>query len=69
MNGTEAAALAKAGGAGHVVPCHYDMFEFNTETPDEFVGACERLRQPFQVMRCGGRLELKAGGAAHLAMP
>jgi L-ascorbate metabolism protein UlaG (beta-lactamase superfamily) len=69
LNGTEAAALAKAGGAGHVVPCHYDMFEFNTETPDEFVGACERLRQPFQVMRCGGRLELKAGGAAHLAMP
>ncbi len=60
LNGTEAAALAKAGGARIVVPCHYDMFQFNTATPDEFVMACERLDQPFQVMRCGEKLELTA---------
>ncbi len=59
LNGTEAAALAKACGARLVVPCHYDMFTFNTETPEEFVTACERLGQPYRVMRCGERVTLK----------
>ncbi len=59
LNGTEAAALAKAGGAGLVVPCHYEMFEFNTDTPDEFVAACARLEQPCKVMRCGEKLVLR----------
>ena len=58
LNGTEAAALAKACSAKLVVPCHYDMFTFNTETPDEFVSVCERLKQPFKVMQCGERLTL-----------
>ena len=40
--GREAAELAKEIGARIVVPCHYDMFTFNTATPDEFVAACER---------------------------
>ena len=43
LNGTEAAALAKAIGAKMVIPCHFDMFEFNTEEPDEFADCCERL--------------------------
>jgi len=60
LNGTEAAALAKAGNVRIVVPCHYDMFEFNTETPDEFTHACERLNQAFKVLRCGEKLELQA---------
>jgi L-ascorbate metabolism protein UlaG (beta-lactamase superfamily) len=60
LNGTEAAALAKACGARMVVPCHYDMFEFNTVTPEEFVLACERLGQPHRVMGCGERLTLEA---------
>ncbi|MCB1276397.1 MBL fold metallo-hydrolase [Prosthecobacter sp.] len=68
LNGTEAAAMAKAGGAALVVPCHYDMFEFNTETPDEFVAACGRLQQSFRVMRCGERLELRARTSGHRAM-
>lgn len=67
LNGAEAAALSKAGGAGRVVPCHFDMFEFNTETTDEFERACERLQQPFRVMRCGEKLELKAGSDDHFA--
>lgn len=67
LNGTEAAALAKAGGVRLVVPCHYEMFEFNTESPDEFVRACERLEQPFRVMRCGERLDLRAAGEGHFA--
>jgi len=61
LNGTEAAAFAKACGAKMVVPCHYDMFEFNTATPEEFVGACERLAQPYRVMQCGERLSISRG--------
>lgn len=60
LNGTEAASLARAGKTRLVVPCHYDMFEFNTETTDEFEAACEKLGQPFRVMRCGERLEMRA---------
>ena len=62
LNGTEAAALAKAIRTRVVVPCHYDMFEFNTVTPDEFVGACERIGQSFRVLRCGEKLELTERG-------
>jgi len=58
LNGTEAAALARACWARWVVPCHYEMFAFNTVSPDEFVGACERLNQPHRVLRCGERFSL-----------
>ncbi|HEY2585710.1 MAG TPA: MBL fold metallo-hydrolase [Tepidisphaeraceae bacterium] len=56
--GREAAALAKDIGANLVVPCHYDMFEFNTATPDEFVDECERLGQAYKVLRLGERLTI-----------
>ena len=58
LNGTEAAALARSFGALLVVPCHYEMFEFNTVTPEEFVSACDRLGQPHRLLRCGERLTL-----------
>jgi L-ascorbate metabolism protein UlaG (beta-lactamase superfamily) len=54
--GREAAELAHGIGAKLVVPCHFEMFEFNTEPPDEFVAACQRLGQPYRVLRCGERL-------------
>ena len=53
--GREAAWLAHEIGAKLVIPCHYDMFEFNTETPEEFVATCAKLRQPHRVLRCGER--------------
>lgn len=53
LNGTEAAALAKAIGARVAIPHHFDMFEFNTADPDEFVAACARLGQPCRVLRNG----------------
>jgi L-ascorbate metabolism protein UlaG (beta-lactamase superfamily) len=56
LSGREAAWLAKEIGAKLVIPCHYDMFEFNTATPDEFVAECERLGQPYKVLRQGERL-------------
>ena len=56
--GREAAWLAKEIGAGLVVPCHYDMFTFNTVTPDEFVTECRRLGQAFRVLQCGEQVRL-----------
>jgi L-ascorbate metabolism protein UlaG (beta-lactamase superfamily) len=56
--GDEAAALAQAIGARVAVPMHYEMFAFNTELPDAFVAACERLGQPHRVLRAGERLTL-----------
>jgi len=53
--GWEAAQLAKDIGAKLVIPCHYEMFEFNTASPDEFTEQCRRLNQPCQVLRCGER--------------
>jgi L-ascorbate metabolism protein UlaG (beta-lactamase superfamily) len=51
--GREAAQLAKDIGAKLVIPCHFEMFEFNTAAPDEFIGECQKLAQPFKVLRCG----------------
>lgn len=58
LNGTEAAQLAHQCDAALAVPHHFEMFEFNTATPDEFVTACERLGQRCHVMRCGEHLTL-----------
>jgi L-ascorbate metabolism protein UlaG (beta-lactamase superfamily) len=56
--GREAAWLAKEIGAGLAVPMHYDLFEFNTVTPEEFVDHCTRLGQPCRVLRNGERLDV-----------
>jgi L-ascorbate metabolism protein UlaG (beta-lactamase superfamily) len=61
MNGADAARLAKQIGARRVVPCHYDLFEFNTADPNElFVPECERIGQAYKVLRLGERLTLEA---------
>jgi len=56
--GREASQLAHDIQARSVVPCHFDMFEFNTATPDEFVAACRDRNQPFQVLGQGQRITL-----------
>ncbi|MBU6401825.1 MAG: MBL fold metallo-hydrolase [Verrucomicrobia bacterium] len=55
LRGREAAQLAKHIGARLVIPCHYEMFEFNTATPAEFVAAASELGQPHVVLRAGER--------------
>jgi len=55
LNGCEAATLAKDIGARMVIPCHYEMFEFNTASPDEFAATARRVVQPYRVLRCGQR--------------
>lgn len=56
LDGLEAARLARAIGAGCVVPCHHEMFAFNTASPEIFVAECIRLGQPHRVARAGERL-------------
>lgn len=60
LNGPEAARLAKSIGARLVIPCHYEMFEFNTADPAEFIRAAESIGQPYQVLSCGERWESTA---------
>ncbi len=55
LNGTEAAKLAHAINARLVIPGHYDMFTFNTASPDEFVAAAQGLGQPYHLLRAGER--------------
>jgi L-ascorbate metabolism protein UlaG (beta-lactamase superfamily) len=57
LSGAEAAQLARDIGAKLAIPCHFDMFEFNTAPPDSFVERCRRLGQPFRVLRCGERFD------------
>jgi L-ascorbate metabolism protein UlaG (beta-lactamase superfamily) len=56
--GDEAAAVARAIGARLAVPMHFEMFAFNSEPPDAFKQACERIGQPYRVLRAGERLTL-----------
>ena len=53
LDGPEAAALAKDIEARLVIPCHYEMFEFNTASPVPFADAATRLGQPHRVLRAG----------------
>ncbi len=55
LNGPEAAQLAHDIGARIVIPCHYEMFEFNTEPPDAFEAECLRLGQACATLRAGER--------------
>ncbi len=56
LDGSEAALLAHEIGARLAVPCHYDMFRFNTASPDSFARECRRLGQPYRIVRAGERL-------------
>ncbi len=54
----EAAHLGKQIDAGIVIPCHYEMFEFNTVSPEELVKAANEIEQEYQLLKCGQRLDL-----------
>ena len=59
LSGPEAAQLGYQIRARLVIPCHYDMFQFNTEPVDLFVKTCEQLGQPYRVLRCGEKLTVR----------
>jgi L-ascorbate metabolism protein UlaG (beta-lactamase superfamily) len=56
LNGKEAAELAKAINAKCVIPCHYNMFSFNTADVNEFVNEAKKIKQPYRVMQPGTHL-------------
>jgi L-ascorbate metabolism protein UlaG (beta-lactamase superfamily) len=58
LNGRQAARLAHDAQVKCVVPCHYEMFEFNTASPEEFVDEARRLQQPYRLLRAGERMDL-----------
>ncbi len=51
--GREAAQLAKDVGARMAIPCHYEMFEFNTASPEKFSRRCVAIGQPYCLLRAG----------------
>lgn len=58
LDGTEAAQLAHDIGARLVVPCHYDMFAFNTANPVLFVDTARQLGQAYRVLQAGECLNM-----------
>jgi L-ascorbate metabolism protein UlaG (beta-lactamase superfamily) len=61
LSGPEAAQLAKDIGARTVIPCHFEMFKFNTASPNDFVAECRRVGQSCRVLRCGERWDSRSG--------
>jgi L-ascorbate metabolism protein UlaG (beta-lactamase superfamily) len=53
LSAGEAAKLGRDIGARVVIPCHYEMFAFNTADPAAFVEACDAIGQRGDVLRCG----------------
>jgi len=51
----EAAELGRDMNAKMVIPCHYDMFEFNTVDPVEFVEAAQKANLAYHILQCGER--------------
>lgn len=58
FSAAEAVQLAIEAGLGMVVPCHYDMFEFNTVSPQEFMQRAQAAGIRYVVLRNGERLTL-----------
>jgi L-ascorbate metabolism protein UlaG (beta-lactamase superfamily) len=58
LDGREAAELAHAIRARLAIPHHFDMFAFNTASPDLFIGECRRLGQACHVLRNGEGVDL-----------
>lgn len=57
----EAALLGKEIGARWVIPCHYDLFTFNTADVQVFEKEAQALGQPYKVLRGGERFQLPEG--------
>jgi len=53
MSAIEAAEFGKAVGSGTVIPHHFNMFEFNTEDPEAFVGHAKKVGIKHQVLQMG----------------
>jgi L-ascorbate metabolism protein UlaG (beta-lactamase superfamily) len=55
LNTQEAGWLGREIGARVVIPCHYEMFTFNTASVEDFAAAADEVGQSYQVLRCAER--------------
>jgi len=55
LNCEEAARLGKSINAKIVIPCHYDMFTFNTADVNDFTKQAEKVHQPCKILKGGER--------------
>ena len=60
FNADEAIALAKEIGAGLAIPCHYEMFEFNSVSPGRFIQVAEDNESAMSSFEMRGTI--KSGG-------
>lgn len=58
LNPDEAARLGRDIGAKLTIPHHYDLFEFNTADPADFVQACQQYGTPYRVMQLGEQVRV-----------
>lgn len=54
----EAADLSKIADIKCVIPHHYYLFEFNTEDPENFKIACEKIGTPYKILELGEGFEI-----------
>jgi len=54
----EAFDLGQQINAGMVIPCHYEMFQFNTVSPEVFIRISEARSQAYQILQCGEHMSL-----------
>ncbi|MFZ4827670.1 MAG: MBL fold metallo-hydrolase [Phototrophicaceae bacterium] len=56
MNMSEAIQLAIQMNTACLIPCHYDMFTFNTVPIEDFMVLVEQTSQNYRVLQCGERI-------------
>ena len=59
LNAEEAVALAKNNMIPLVIPCHYDLFEFNTVNVNGFIEEAKKEKQKYCVLDLGGKITSK----------
>src|SRR6266487_5826261 len=58
LTGEEAARLGKAIHAKWAIPCHYDMFTFNTADVNDFIKEAEKVNQPYKILKGGEKFSI-----------
>lgn len=60
LDAVEAVQLSRSIGAGLTIPCHYDMFAFNTADVGDFIREAEAEGIGYAVLSGGGRISVPA---------
>ncbi len=60
LSAAEAVSLAQSLSASLVIPCHFDLFAFNTVAPDEFIALAQAANLPYTLLGNGERLTYPA---------